>query len=251
VQPFRFAHVGIATGQVLPLALDHAAQVEFERMGDLSKGPASFEVGLDWLAARRFQPPRVWDLGATANAAVRRSVLDDPAVSPLLESLGPGTPAGGGEDAYLFYQVLAAGYGAYYEASAVVYHEHRSTMRELRRQMFDYGRGHVAYLFTTAFRNGDLRALLRLATVLPAWHVWRLLAPNALRPAHRRDVVLAELCGWIVGPLSWLRALIRERFIRSSRRASQRAVDEEPRDPFLPSQYPATPPVEVTHETVP
>jgi glycosyltransferase involved in cell wall biosynthesis len=252
VQPFRFAHVGITTGQVLPLALDHVAQVEFERMGDLSKGSSSFEVGLDWLAARRFQPPRVWDLGATANAAVRRAVLDDPAVLPLLESLGPGTPAGGGEDAYLFYQALAAGYGAYYEASAVVYHEHRGTMRGLRRQMFDYGRGHVAYLFTTAVRNGDLRALLRLATVLPAWHVWRLLAPNALRPAHRRDVVLAELCGLIVGPLCWIRALIRERFIRSSRRASQGATDEEPRDPFLPSaQYPATPPVEVTHETVP
>jgi glycosyltransferase involved in cell wall biosynthesis len=214
-QPFRYAHVGVTTGQVLPLSLTHDAQRDFESLGGLGKGAISFEVGLDWLSARTFQPPRVWDLGATANAAFRRTVLQDPRVGLLAESLGPGTPAGGGEDVYLFYRALAAGYGVYYEAGAMVRHEHRSTTRELRRQMFDYGRGHVAYLLTTVCNHGDLRALGRLLLVLPAWHLWRLLAP-AWRPPHKRRIVFAELCGYFSGPVAWILGLLRKRSVNAA-----------------------------------
>jgi glycosyltransferase involved in cell wall biosynthesis len=220
VQPFRFAHVGITTGLVAPLSLEHRAQREFERVGGLGKGSISFEVGVDWLAQRTVQPPRTWDLGATANAAFRREVLEDPRVGLLPESLGPGTPAGGGEDAYLFYRAVRMGYGVYYEAHAMLHHEHRADDRGLRRQMFDYARGHVAYLLTTLVEDGDLRAVVRLVTVLPAWHLWRLLLPFHRR-GYRRVLVLAELAGYVSGPWGWLQGRRRDaRHRRAGRIAS-------------------------------
>ena len=42
-----------------------------------------------------------WELGATANAAFRRDVFDDPEVGLMDVALGPGTPSGVGEDSYL------------------------------------------------------------------------------------------------------------------------------------------------------
>jgi glycosyltransferase involved in cell wall biosynthesis len=228
VQPFRFAHIGVVTGQVVPLALDHEEQRAFEAQGGLGKGRQSFEVGIDWLAKNKWQPPRAWDLGATANAAFRRSLLADPAVGLLPETLGPGTPAGGGEDAYLFYRAVVTGYSVYYEAAAMLQHEHRSNAAALRRQMFDYARGHVSYLLTTVVRDRDFRALVRLVTVLPAWHLWRLLSPF-IRLGYRRRIVAAEIAGFLVGPVSWLYSNARDwRLRHKGRTAWTKPVDEIP-----------------------
>jgi glycosyltransferase involved in cell wall biosynthesis len=210
VQPFRFEHIGVATGLVAPLSLDTESQRHFEAIGGLGKGHRSFEVGLDWLAGRPILPPRAWDLGATANAAFRRAMLEDPRVGLLPESLGPGSPAGGGEDAYIFYRAINVGYGVFYEPDAMLLHEHRSDPHGLRRQMVDYARGHVAYLLTTLVQDGDLRALSRLLAVLPAWHLWRLLWPFH-RLGYPRQLVLAELEGYLSGCWGWWSGRRRER----------------------------------------
>jgi len=126
-------------------------------------------------------------------------MLQDDRVGGLPESLGPGTPAGGGEDCYHFYRALAAGYGIYYEAAAMLMHEHRTGDHQLKRQMFDYARGHVAYLLTTLVDDGDLRVLSRLLLVLPAWHLWRLVRGGDCR----RSIVLSELLGYLWGPVGW------------------------------------------------
>lgn len=214
VQPFRFAHIGASTGRVVPLRLDTPAQREFEAMGGLNKGKRSFEVGIDWLAGPRLRPPRVWDVGATANSAYRRSMLQDDRVGLLPESLGPGTPAGGGEDCYHFYRALAAGYGIYYEAAAMLMHEHRDGDQQLKRQMFDYARGHVAYLLTTLVDDRDLRALSRLLFVLPAWHLWRLVRGGVCR----RSIVFREIRGYLWGPVGWWKG---RRLVRLRQRTDQ------------------------------
>lgn len=226
VQPFRFEHVGVATGLVSPLCLDAPSQRHFEALGGLGKGTRGFEVGLDWLAARWLLPPRAWDLGATANAAFRRSMLEDPRIGLLLESLGPGSPAGGGEDAYLFYRAVRMGYGVVYEADAVLLHEHRADRRGLRKQMVDYAKGHVAYLLTTLTQDRDLRSLVRLLTVLPAWHLWRLLWPFH-RLNYPRHLVLAEMAGYLAGVWGWWAGRRREKRLRRDGRTSS----DEPLQP--------------------
>ena len=42
------------------------------------------------------------------------------------EALGPGMPSGVGEDSYLLYRIVRAGYTVVYEPAAFVYHRHRS-----------------------------------------------------------------------------------------------------------------------------
>jgi hypothetical protein len=115
-------------------------------------------------------------------------------------------PSGVGEDTYLFYKILKAGHRLVYEPSAYVWHRHRRDMRALRRQMYGYSKGHVAYLLTTALRDGDRRGLVRMATVFPGWHVrqvlrwvkWRLLRRNA----YPLSLVAVEMLGHIVGPFT-------------------------------------------------
>ena len=42
------------------------------------------------------------------------------------EALGPGMPSGVGEDSYLLYRIVRAGYTVVYEPAAFVYHRHRA-----------------------------------------------------------------------------------------------------------------------------
>ena len=85
----------------------------------------------------------------TANAAFRTSMFHDPQIGLMDEALGPGMPSGVGEDTYLFYKVLKAGYTIVYEPAAWVRHKHRRDLPGLRRQLFGYSKGHVAYHLTT------------------------------------------------------------------------------------------------------
>jgi hypothetical protein len=83
------------------------------------------------------------------------------------EALGAGMPSDVGEDTYLFYKVLNAGYNIIYEPAAWVWHKHRCDLPALRRQIFNYSKGHVAYHLTTLLRDGDWRAVTNLALLLP------------------------------------------------------------------------------------
>ena len=76
------------------------------------------------------------------------------------EALGPGMPSGVGEDSYLLYRIVRAGYTVVYEPTAFVYHRHRSDDDDLNRQLAAYYSGHVAHNLTTLIRDRDLRVLL-------------------------------------------------------------------------------------------
>ena len=89
----------------------------------------------------------------------------------MKETLGAGMPSGGSEDTYLFYKTLKVGYTLVYEPSTHVYHKHRHDMPALRRQIYNYSKGHVAYHIMTLLRDKDLRALIRLAVELPLSHM--------------------------------------------------------------------------------
>ncbi|HET7178063.1 MAG TPA: glycosyltransferase, partial [Solirubrobacterales bacterium] len=231
VEPFRARHIGVVTGNVLPLSLDARSQRIFEGAGGLGKGDRCFAVGHEWLASPSWAPPRVWDLGASANAAFRRELFCDPSVGLMDEALGPGTPAGVGEDCYLIYRALLAGYGLFYAADAAVFHQHRDTLPALRRQMYAYGKGHVAYLLTTLIRHRDLRALPRLLFTLPAWHAWRLLQGPRKNQAFDRSVVLHELIGYLAGPVAWMHSLLRARRLKFLAAGSHHLPALDPPDP--------------------
>ena len=63
------------------------------------------------------------------------------------------------EDTYLFYKILKAAIRSSYEPAAYVWHKHRRDLAALRRQLYNYSKGHVAYQLTTLLRDHDRRAV--------------------------------------------------------------------------------------------
>lgn len=202
--PFGDPAVMAVTGNVLPLELESAAQRFYEAYGGLGRGFERRAVDGHWFREFRTAVP-TWNLGATANAAFRATIFADPAIGLMDEALGPGMPSGVGEDTYLFYKILKAGHRFIYEPSAYVWHRHRRTMPELRRQMYGYSKGHVAYHLTTLLRDRDPRALVRLAQ-LPRWHARQLLrwawARFQGRQYYPLSLMLIEIWGHLAGPWS-------------------------------------------------
>jgi len=209
IAPFIRPEVMIVTGNVLPFEIENEAQELFETYGGLGRGFERLEVASDWFNSFRKAPVPAWKLGATANAAFRASIFNDPKIGLMDEALGPGMPSGVGEDTYLFYKVLKAGYTLVYEPSAFLWHKHRNSMKALRRQLYNYSKGHVAYHLTTLIRDRDLRALTQLIIHLQVWRVWQIYQyVKALLHRRRRyplSLILLEIAGNLAGPLGlWM-----------------------------------------------
>ncbi|MFC1975505.1 glycosyltransferase family 2 protein [Chloroflexota bacterium] len=209
VAPFVRPDVMIVTGNVLPLELENTAQHLFERYGGLGRGFESFEVNKEWFESFGRWAVPTWELGATANAAFRATIFHHPQIGLLDEALGVGTPTGCSEDTYLFYKVIKADYTLMYEPSAYAWHKHRRTMAALRRQLFSYSKGHVAYHLTTFMRDNDVRGLWRVILELPKWHLQQflmygqdLVTGDLFRGKGRYPLrlILVEIWGNLVGP---------------------------------------------------
>ena len=210
VAPFARTEVAAVTGHVVPLELETESQYRFEAYGGLGKGFTPFEVNGEWFQSIRGAVP-TWNLGATANAAFRASIFTDPAIGVLDEALGAGMPTGCSEDTYLFYRILKAGHTIAYEPSAWVWHRHRRDPSSLRRQIYAYSKGHVAYHLTTLLRDGDRRALVRLGYSLPKVYAKRTYARLRGWSDYPLSLVLVELAGTLAGPYALWQARRRVR----------------------------------------
>jgi GT2 family glycosyltransferase len=215
-EPFADPTVGAVTGNVLPRELDTAAQRAFEQYGGLGRGFDRRRADPEWLRRSRKHAAPTWELGATANAAFRRALFDDPAVGFLDEALGAGTPTGCSEDTDLFYRVLQAGWSMVYEPAAYVWHTHRREAAALERQLYSYSKGHVAYHLTTLLRYGDLRALYHLGVTLPKWHARNVVASLLGRRDYPLRLTALEIAGNLAGPWALLRSRRRARRLRAA-----------------------------------
>ncbi|RIK41393.1 MAG: glycosyl transferase family 2 [Chloroflexi bacterium] len=222
VAPFADEEVMVVTGNTLPLALETEAQRLFEAYGGLGRGSQFRKVGREWFRSFRRQAVPTWRLGATANAAFRATIFGHPEIGLMDEALGPGMPSGVGEDTYLFYKVLKAGFSMVYEPAAVVLHKHRREMAALRRQLYDYSKGHVAYHLTTWLRDGDIRALFHVFCLMPPWRVWQIirLLINEVRGTNNYSLslLLLEIRGNLAGAFALWRS--RRRVAREGRSGS-------------------------------
>jgi GT2 family glycosyltransferase len=199
VGPFARPDVMVVTGNIVPWELETPAQRLFEAYGGLGRGRDRRVADRDWFNRFRTAVP-TWTLGATANAAFRASIFRHPEIGLMDEALGPGMPSGVGEDTYLFYRVLKAGYTIVYEPEAWVWHKHRRDLRALRRQIFDYSKGHVAYHLTTLLRDRDWRAIINLIVLLPGTHLRRALRRLLGRSDYPLSLILLEAAGNLAGP---------------------------------------------------
>lgn len=190
------------TGFVAPETLDTRAERLFELdYGGMSHGtrPRTFRrselrnTQLLWASA----------IGCGANMAFRKRVFD--AVGCFDVGLDVGTLAGGAGDVDMLHRTVVSGHTAAYRPSALVWHSHRRTLPELRRQLFDNGRSFGAYL-VTCFRRRTVprHAILRFAAYdwFARWILRRLVRPGRFP----RGLVIAEMTGAVLSPLFYLGA---------------------------------------------
>jgi len=199
--PFVRPDVMVVTGNVLPLKLEYKSQCLFQAYGKggLGHGFKKFEANSNWFTRFWWQSVPTWEIGVTANAAFRAEIFSDPEIGLMEETLGTGTPTGGGEDFYIFYKVLKAGYTIIYEPRAWLWHEHRTEMTTLRRQLYNNGKGITSYLLLTCLRDGDLRALINLLLGLAWFDVRRIIYRILGRIDHPISLTLWEALGHLQG----------------------------------------------------
>jgi hypothetical protein len=213
----------IVNGNVLPIELEDASQQAFENYGGLGRGFEPFEVDGSWYDLFPHKPSPTWSLGATANAAFRASIFHHPDIGLMDEALGPGMPSGVGEDTYVFYKVLKAGYTIVYNPKAFVWHKHRKTRQALERQLYGYSKGHVSYNLTTWLRDGDWRGLAQVLLGLPYAHYYRIKEYLLKRSDYPLSLIWLEIRGNLAGPWSlW--------------KSHQRVKREGHSAPFIPVQ---------------
>ncbi|MCO5187556.1 MAG: glycosyltransferase [Anaerolineae bacterium] len=216
VAPFVDPDVMAVTGNVLPYRLDNRAQQLFEQYGGLGRGFEPRRTAYDWFVATRFRGLKTWELGATANAAFRATIYSHPEIGLLEEALGAGSPTGCSEDTYAFYQILRAGNTIVYEPTAYVWHEHRTSTAALRRQLFNYSKGHVAYHLLIWLKQHDRRSLFYLLVQLPIGHVYRLILWLLRQTDYPLRYHALEIAGQLMGPWALWRSQRRvERLGRS------------------------------------
>ncbi|MDT0614176.1 glycosyltransferase [Streptomyces lancefieldiae] len=137
--------LGCATGLILPARLGTPAQVLLESHGGFAKGftPRTYDPRRPPADEPLF-PFTAGRFGSGANMAFRTNALR--AVGGFDPATGAGTRARGGDDLYGFVRVLAQGHRLRYTPSALVWHHHRETWRDLETQAYGYGAGLTAYL---------------------------------------------------------------------------------------------------------
>lgn len=209
LKPFARADVMIVTGNVLPLELDNQYQQAFENYGGLGRGFDPFEVNGSWYDLFPHKPSPTWSLGATANAAFRATMFSHPEMGLMDECLGPGMPSGVGEDTYLFYKAIKAGYTIAYTPDTYVWHKHRRTEAALKRQLYGYSKGHVSYNLTTWLQDGDWRGLAQVLLGLPYAHYYRIKAFLQHQSDYPISLIFLEMLGNLAGPWSLWRSRVR------------------------------------------
>ena len=222
IEPFAVdtAHrIGATTGTPLPLELTYRAQRWFESRGGFPKdmSPRLWWLGgedpyLDAFAERGVGGPlfplTTARVGAGVSMAFRAGALAD--IGPFDTALGAGTLTRGGEDLDIFARLLAGGWAIVHTPDAIVHHRHRRDEEGLTLQIRGNGSGTAALLTKTLLRHPHLA--INLAARIPA--VARRLAPGSARvsgatPDVPRSLTIAEIKGFLEGPLLYLRSVAR------------------------------------------
>jgi len=185
------------TGLALPYRLDTEAQVLFERRGGFGRGFRRIEFRSESHANPLF-PVGAGSVGAGCNMAFDRRLLLE--LGGFDEALDTGAPLPGGGDLDIFYRVLRSGRPMIYEPRYAVYHEHRETMAELKRQYWSWGLGLMAFLAKSSRTDRQLRS--RHHAMIRWWFADQ--ARSLLRSLRRGDLNLAvfnfaELRGGVMG----------------------------------------------------
>jgi GT2 family glycosyltransferase len=188
---------GVFTGPVLPYELITTAQILFEQRGGFGRKFHARRFGPRAVNIRNY-PCNAGMFGAGCNMAFRRDLLLD--IGGFDEALDTGSPLPGGGDLDMFYRTICAGRTLAYEPQFLIFHQHRREYYQLRRQMYTWGLGMMAYAAKNYRRDILHRPLFRC--MILGW--FRTLLHMTLKSlggatGWKLDLAVAELVGGVVG----------------------------------------------------
>jgi Glycosyltransferases involved in cell wall biogenesis len=184
------------TGLTIPAEIATNAQYIFERQWGFNKGYVPVCFDYDYVRQHQGQAMPVWDIGAGANMAFRKDIFK--IVGGFDTRLGAGA-SGCSEDSEMWYRILAEGWNCCYNPEMVVYHEHRKTMTELRRQLYAYMKGHVSALLIQYERHGHVGNMVRIKKDLPSMYWYSLKRCILTLSVMKLRSLITEIKGCIAG----------------------------------------------------
>jgi glycosyltransferase involved in cell wall biosynthesis len=206
----RQTDVSCVTGLIMPASLEAPAQVRLQQFGGFDKGAVPVLYDLQEHAVRHPLYPYLPGIyGSGANVAMRREAFER--LAGFDESLGPGTPARGGEDIDLLMRTVLAGDVLAYEPQASVRHHHRDADERLRRTMFGYGRGLGVVMLKQTAEPGTRREVMRRLPQGVRYLLSRSSPKNARTrsEAYPASLRFAELAGIASAPVALKRSRVR------------------------------------------
>jgi GT2 family glycosyltransferase len=200
-ETFKNPEVSAMTGLVLAGSLETEAEVIFEKYWPFNRGFIPKYYGEEFFNSTLPGGPPVWEIGAGANMAFRKSVFED--VGYFDERLDAGA-AGCSGDSELWYRILANGFAIQYNPMAVVHHFHRNSVSALKQQLYSYMRGFTVAILIQYDRFGHKGNLSHLFKVLPKYYLG-LIRKGFPFYNFQYQTIFSEMRGIFAGMIYYLR----------------------------------------------
>jgi GT2 family glycosyltransferase len=208
VKAFGLANnVACVTGLLCPLEFETSAQLWLEEFGGFSKGFSRciFDMGENHPKIP-LHPYTAGRFGSGASMVFTAAFLRS--IGGFDPALGPGSPAQGGEDLALFFQVVTQGYTLVYEPASLAYHPHHREYAGLCKQIYNYGVGLAAFLMKSVLDNPQL--LFDFVAKVPYGLYFALSARSPKNSKKSRnypeELTMLELKGMLYGPFAYVRS---------------------------------------------
>jgi glycosyltransferase involved in cell wall biosynthesis len=184
------------TGMVIPSELNTIAQFIFEKEWSFNKGYLPIVFNHAYFLKHKEEGVPVWNVGAGANMAFRREAFN---IAGLFDERLDVGAAGCSGDSEMWYRILAEGWNCNYYPHLYVYHQHRKTIKELRKQLFSYMKGHVCAMRIQYEKYGHRGNLKYVQKTLTAYYFYR--AKKEIAKTFRQNFssFFTEIKGCIAG----------------------------------------------------
>ena len=205
-------NVACVTGFVMPMELETPAQVLFEESGAFAEGIRRRHLDMKHQEPGSLLPFATGRIGAGVNMAWRRDVFEK------IGYFDVALDRCGADDLAVFFDALCAGYEIVYEPNAVVWHQHRRTMEELRLQTLWHATGLGAYLTRCLVKQPG--RIWDFVTRLPGGIRYGFAASSVRNKkkskAFPREITRQEWIGVAKGPAAYVKGSLVARRSRAS-----------------------------------
>jgi glycosyltransferase involved in cell wall biosynthesis len=194
-ETFIRTNASAMTGLVIASELQTESQQIFEKYWSFNRGYTDKVYDPYFLIDNLGEAPPVWEIGAGANMAFRKTAFTR--AGYFDERLDVGA-AGCNGDSEMWYRILLKGGSINYNPRAVVYHEHRKELASLKKQIFSYMRGFTAAALIQQNQNDKAGYTKHIYTKLPV-HYLKLIMRGFPGYKSRYTTVFDELRGVMSG----------------------------------------------------